>query len=426
MKFRYHGQFCGPGWSDGQYKADAAGFSTPTSYFDACCKDHDRELAESPEDRYQADVNFAKCSLSTGRVAEAALVMAYGHLAPTTKMVTKKKLRQINNKAVMKPISAKKNDAMVAAPVAIATRRTGKAAAMTNLSDGVVRIKHRAFIKPISSFSTFTADKLSCNPGISGSFPWLSKLARKYEMYRFTSLKYSYRSVAATSTPGVIMLSFDYDAADDVPNTKSKQAMTIPNAESNSWTNVDLVVKPDSNWRFVRPGVLGANLDVKTYDFGNLIYSSVYGSGIVTGELYVEYTVELKRPSEGATDSGSQRFNSTNFSSPFSLPVLPSGFIPFEYGSVNTLSFITSGEWLFTISATGTGLTSAPTTPLITTSGSGAVAFVFSIVSATAAVTTVKVRAESGDTLSLSLAGAGTTLNAVFVRVSVIDYDTFS
>lgn len=427
MKFKYHGQFCGPGWSDGQYKADAAGFSTPTSYFDACCKDHDRELAESTENRYQADVNFAKCAISTGRIDEGIATWWYGLLAPTTKMVNKsKKTVKTNNKTpIMKPISSKKNDSMIAAPVAIATRRTGKSATMTNLADGIVRIKHRAFIKPVTSFSSYTAEKLSCNPGLSGPFPWLSKLARKYDMYRFTALKYSYRSVAATSTPGVVMMSFDYDAADSTPNTKAKQAMTIPNAESNSWTNVDLVVKPDSTWRFVRPGILGSNLDVKTYDFGNLIYSSVYGSGIVTGELYVEYTVELKRPSEGATDSGSQRYNGTNFSTPFASPATPSGFLPYEILTNNQLSFITSGEWVFVITCTGTTLTVAPSTPTISTSGSGVVANVFSIVSATAAVTVCRVRAENNDVLSISSAGAGASLNGFFVRVGVIDYDTY-
>lgn len=430
MKFRYHGQFCGPGWSDGQYKADAAGFSTPISYFDACCKDHDRELAEGTKTRYQADVDFAKCALSAGRVDEAVAVYYYGLLARETKMTkNKSKKQQPKSKAlavIPRPprLRSGANDSMLAAPVSIATRRTGMSASVTNLSDGIVRIKHRAFIKPITSFSSFTAEKLSCNPGLSGSFPWLSKLARKYDMYRFVNLKYSYRSVTATSTPGVVMLSFDYDAADGAPTTKSKQAQTIPNAESNSWTNVDLVVKTDSAWRFSRPGILAANLDVKTYDMGSLFYSSVYGTGVVTGELYVEYTVELKRPSDGVLDSGSQRFNTTNFAQPLGSPATPSGFLPYEVLTVNQLGFITSGEWTFMITATGTTMTTAPSVPTISTSGSGVVSNIFSIVSATATVTFCRVRAENGDVLSISSAGAGATVNAVFLRISVADFDT--
>lgn len=432
MRFRYHGQFCGPGWSDGQYKADAAGFSTPISYFDACCKDHDRELDEGSKTRHQADVDFAKCAISAGRIDEAVAVYYYGLLAPETKMTkNKSKKQQSKSKALVvipKPPRMRQggNDSMLAAPVSIATRRTGMSASVANLSDGIVRIKHRAFIKPITSFSSFTAEKLSCNPGLSGSFPWLSKLARKYDMYRFLNLKYSYRSVTATSTPGVVMLSFDYDAADAAPTTKSKQAQTIPNAESNSWTNVDLVVKTDSSWRFTRPGVLSSNLDVKTYDMGNLFYSSVYGTGVVTGELYVEYTVELKRPSDGVPDSGSQRFNTTNFSQPLASPSAPLGFLPYEVLTVNQVSFITSGEWTFTITATGTGMTTAPSVPTISTSGSGVVSNIFSIVSATATVTFCRVRAENGDVLSFSSAGAGATIFSYFLRISVADYDTMS
>lgn len=432
MKFKYHGQFCGPGWSDGQYKADAAGFSTPISYFDACCKDHDRELAESPETRYQADVNFAKCALSAGRIDEAIAVYYYGLLAPKTKMTkSKAKKQQSKSKAIVavsKPPRFRLggNDTMVAAPVSVATRRTGKSASVSNLSDGIVRIKHRAFIKPITSYSSFTADKLSCNPGLSGSFPWLSKLARKYDMYRLVNLKYSYRSVTATSTPGVVMLSFDYDAADEAPTTKSKQAQTIPNAESNSWTNVDLTVRTDSVWRFIRPGILPANLDVKTYDLGNLFYSSVYGTGVVTGELYVEYTVELKRPSDGVLDTGFQRFNTTNFVSPFSGAQTPSGFLPYEVTNTSQLTFVTSGEWTFAITTTGTTLTAAPATPTISTSGSGAVSNIFSIVNAASTINYCRVRAENGDVLSFTNVGAGSALISVFIRVSIADYDTMS
>jgi hypothetical protein len=221
------------------------------------------------------------------------------------------------------------------------------------------------------------------------------------------------------------MLSFDYDAADDAPTTKSKQAQTIPNAESNSWNNVDLVVKTDNTWRFVRPGILANNLDVKTYDLGSLFYSSVYGTGVVTGELYVEYTIELKRPSDGVIDSGSQRYNTTAFSTPFASALSPSGYLPYTVTTNNQLTFLTSGEYVFTISATGTGLTTAPSTPTISTSGSGQVANVFSIVNATATVTTCRVRAENGDILSISSAGAGASLISMFIRVSVADYDTF-
>jgi hypothetical protein len=423
MKFRYHGQFCGPGWSDGQYKADAAGFSTPTSYFDACCKDHDRELDESPETRYQADVNFAKCATSTGRLFEAAAVLGYGSLAQITNMTKKSKTKPRLRGSIPKP--ATKNDTLTAAPVSIATRRTGKAAAITTLSDGVVRLKHRSFVTPVTSNSAYTANVLPCNPGMSGSFPWLSKLARRYDMYRFVALKYSYRSVTATSSSGVVMLSFDYDAADDAPTTKAKQAMTIPNAESNCWTSIDLAVKPDPTWRFTRPGVLAATLDIKTYDLGNLVYSSVYGTVVVTGELYVEYTVELKKPSDGTLDSGSQRFNTTSFATPFASAQTASGYSPYTVLSNTQLQFVSSGEWCFVITTSGTTPSAAVPNPTIATTGSGQVASLFNIVGPTSTVNVLRIRAEVNDIITFASAGAGAAISSLFVRVSVIDYDVY-
>jgi hypothetical protein len=441
---RYHGNYCGPWWSAGKIQASVNDPTVePIDEFDNSCRIHDAAYADGA-DLYDADSEFVTDNMLKGpkRTLAALAVGAQLAIRQTRNVfytkkqnMTKQRLRT-NNKT--NPSSGKKtnkspnlrgansgNDSMVAAPVSIATRRTGMSASVTNLNDGIVRIRHRAFVKPITSFLSYTAEKLSCNPGLSGSFPWLGQLARKYDMYRFTSLKYSYRSVTATSTPGVVMLSFDYDAADDAPTTKSKQAQTIPNAESNSWNNVDLVVKTDNTWRFVRPGILANNLDVKTYDLGSLFYSSVYGTGVVTGELYVEYTIELKRPSDGVIDSGSQRYNTTAFSTPFASALSPSGYLPYTVTTNNQLTFLTSGEYVFTISATGTGLTTAPSTPTISTSGSGQVANVFSIVNATATVTTCRVRAENGDILSISGAGAGASLISMFIRVSVADYDTF-
>lgn len=435
MNFRYHGSFCGPGWSDGQYKADAAGFATPVSYFDACCKDHDRAIGNG-DDRFTADLEFARCALRAGRVIESIAVPVYGLLAGKHKMVKNKNTPKPptfgKQKVLMiAPPTNKKNanngnDSKIAAPVSIATKRTSKSAKVVNGPDGSIRVSHRAFIAPLGCQTNFTAIKIPCNPGLSGSFPWLSKLARKYDMYRVVSLKYMYRSVTATSTPGVIMFSFDYDAADELPTSKAKQAQTVPCVETNCWATMDLPVKCDGTWRYVRPGALSPNLDVKTYDLGNLVISSIYGTGVVTGEIYVEYTVELKKPSDGTDDSSTQVFSTTNFVTPFANPSTLTGYSPVIPDSTTpntTLQFVTSGDWVFIYQSTGTGLTSSPGIPTIATSGSGSVVSLIGNFGTTVGIRICKVRAEYGDRLTLASAGNGTTLTSANVRFCPADFD---
>jgi hypothetical protein len=175
---------------------------------------------------------------------------------------------------------------------------------MVTKPDGTVEISHRTFLQPVDNELDFSTVGFPCNPGMSGSFPWLSKIARRYEEYRFKRLRYEFRSVASSATPGVVMMSFDYDAADAAPATKSEQAQTIPNSECNVWMNNDLSVPTSSQFRYVRAGTLAANLDVKTYDMGNLWLSTSYGNNVVGGELYVEYTVELRKPTAGIDVGG--------------------------------------------------------------------------------------------------------------------------
>lgn len=437
MNFKYHGFYCGPGWSDGQYKDDAAGYATPIDNFDFCCKNHDRELAESPEDRYQADVNFAKCAISAGRVDEAVATMYYGRLAPTIKTMVKKlrgsvtkanknqvALRngQNNSKAlvVYKAPKVNVNDSKKMAPVSIATLRTGSAAQMRMTGDGSIRVKHRSFIKPVTCTSAFAVEAVAVNPGLQGSFPWVAKMARKYDLYRFVNLKYIYRSVAATSSSGVVMMSFDFDAADEPPASKSRQAQTIPNVETNAWSSLDLNVKSDGKWRFVRPGNLPANLDIKTYDLGTLFISGLYGPGTVTGELYVEYTVEFKKPSEGTEDAGTMRNIISAFNAPFSATPTFSGYFPAKYNNPNRIEFTSGGEWILAVSTIGTGITTSPSG--VTFLNGGAITTLSVGLGATTMTVVYKIRCELGDILQFNTAGSGTTVTDFILRAAPIDF----
>lgn len=432
---KYHGNYCGQWWSAGKEQASVYEPSVlPIDDFDRMCMEHDKRYATNG-DLFEADKRFiASAYAHNDKANVAALIMTpqliYRGMSRivdyTMSKSTKKQLRSrpMTSTAPKNPKQQQQNDAVRVAPVAFATTRTSTAPRMQNLNNGIVRLSHRAFIQPITSSGNYSATKVACNPGLAGSFPWLSSLARKYDMYRFVRLKYSYRSVAPTSTSGVVMLSFDYDAADDTPNSKAKQAQTVPCTESNCWTSLDLPVQMDSNWKYVRPGNLAGNLDIKTYDAGNLIYSTQYGSGIVTGELYVEYTVELKKPSDGVLDTGGLTCNTSSFAAPFNTIVGSTGFIPVTRISTTALQFLSSGEYCISVTTVGTGLSAAAATPTIATSGSGAVAVLTLAHSSTVGSALHKVRAEVGDVLTYANAGAGATITSTITRFTIADYDT--
>jgi hypothetical protein len=53
-----------------------------------------------------------------------------------------------------------------------------------------------------------------CNPSDPESFPWLNRIASRFEKYQFRSLKYEWRSAEALTQGGTIIMAFDFDPSD--------------------------------------------------------------------------------------------------------------------------------------------------------------------------------------------------------------------
>jgi hypothetical protein len=103
-----------------------------------------------------------------------------------------------------------------------------------NSTNGV-RIQHREYLRDVSSSSSFTLTNFFINPGLSESFPWLSRIAANFEQYKFHGLIYEFRSTSAdalnsTNTAlGTVIMGTDYNPAS--PNFISK-----PQMEQSEWT----------------------------------------------------------------------------------------------------------------------------------------------------------------------------------------------
>jgi len=424
-----YGNFCGPYWSDGRFQPSVEPTVEAIDELDDTCRQHDRSYARG-EDLQAADFKFFKQNFGNGLLATAmAIPVGIQGALRTSDKPTKLSTKQSNtmtkkNLRGSKPVTRTGDDTKRMAPVSIATKRVGIAPRITNKPSGTIEVSHRSFLAPVDCSAAFTVEQFYANPGLPGTFPWLAKLARRYEEYRFKRLRFEYRSVCSTGTNGVIMMSFDYDAADGPPMSKAAQAQSIPNSEINAWSGNDLAIPCDSPWKYVRAGDLPPNLDIKTYDLGVMNLSSLYGNGTITGELYVEYTVELRKPTDGPTTSGRVEYGTGTFTAPFTTQTAIGGFLPFRVTSSNELLFTQPGEFVITVTTTGTGFTASPQTPAMISVSGGVVTSLFGTASSNIGSRGFKVRANIGDTLVFSNVGVGTTLTSTILRASSADYDS--
>lgn len=167
------------------------------------------------------------------------------------------------------------------------------------------RVVHRELVTSISGGGTsaFTvAATLILNPGINATFQWLSSLATNWEMYRFNSLRVRYLTRCGTGTAGSVLLAPDYDAADPAPSTEQVASSFLGTVEDSPWKDLTLNLRPAEMHalgpkKFVRSVALAANLDIKTYDAGNVFICTVdSGAAAGWGKIWIEYDVTFYSP----------------------------------------------------------------------------------------------------------------------------------
>ncbi len=198
----------------------------------------------------------------------------------------------------------KKGKKQSSAPVSRQSIMTTQKPTMTSSmsSDGSIRVRHREFLANVLGSVNFTATQYGINPGLPVTVPWLSTLAQNYESYQFRRLAFEFETMKSTSTDGRISMAIDYDAADDPPTTKG-DLMSYQGAVAGAvWQEVCCTgdskdLRKFGTKRYIRTGPLGANLDIKTYDVGNLfIATDGCADASAIGELYVVYDIDLQTP----------------------------------------------------------------------------------------------------------------------------------
>lgn len=177
---------------------------------------------------------------------------------------------------------------------------------------GAVTVSRREYIKDVfASGQSFSVESFPINPGLEDCFPWLSQVAANYEEYDLEQCVFTYRSTVTdigSSTNGqcgTIMMATNYNAG--AAPFDDKISMQAYDGSMSTKTTSDMLhgVECDDSKRsgadahYVRSGPVPVGQDVKSYDHAlfQIAQANVpYAAGTALGELWVCYTVVLRKP----------------------------------------------------------------------------------------------------------------------------------
>jgi hypothetical protein len=180
-------------------------------------------------------------------------------------------------------------------------------------------VKHREFIRNVVTGSTPNAFIISMplviNPGINTSFPWLSGVASNFIQWKanyinvhYVSLSGEFGGAAGSTALGSVNMAVQYNS--DIGSYRDKQSMLQEEHAVSGVPSRDLMLKvkctPEAvlKKQYIRNNAIGQkSVDLLMYDLGS-IYIAVDGcptANTTLGELYIEYEIELFKPSASIT-----------------------------------------------------------------------------------------------------------------------------
>lgn len=193
-------------------------------------------------------------------------------------------------------------------------QNTFQAPSFTPVSDtGAILMSNREYISNVYGppSAGFSVQSYDLNPGIEASFPFLAQIASNYSEYSFVQLIFSFKSSVTdfqttTGVAGQVLTATQYNT-DEEPFSDKQSMMVYHGANSSKSTgNMMSGVECDpaklagSHGKFVRYKSLPRGEDQKEYDLGRFSIATVDFpdklQNQAIGELWVSYTVVLRRP----------------------------------------------------------------------------------------------------------------------------------
>ncbi len=199
----------------------------------------------------------------------------------------------------------KNNNSKSLAPLAVSGRFGGK--------EETLKMTETERVAAVNvPYPAYAAQGYIVNPGLAGSFPWLSGHAALYDKYRFKRLRFRWVPIVSATSSGNIVMAFDHDPYDGLPSSSANMCSLSYYATASIWQEFQLDIPCDNVWRFCRSGPVGG--DVKTYDIGALYVSSEGTSFVgVSGYVQVDYEIEFINKNIVNGVGGGNSFNTAFF-----------------------------------------------------------------------------------------------------------------
>jgi len=180
---------------------------------------------------------------------------------------------------------------------------------MMHSNNQSITVRHKELIATISGSTAFTVQQaFTINPGLSGTFPWLSSIAQSYQEYDIKGMVYHYvptsgMAISGTNSAlGSVMIQTSYRSNDNAPVSKTQMMNEF-------WANEVVPSEPMAhpiecdpkenpfNVHYVRGANVPTGDNQLLYDVGVTYVATqgMQGTNQV-GDLWLTYEIEFKKP----------------------------------------------------------------------------------------------------------------------------------
>lgn len=182
----------------------------------------------------------------------------------------------------------------------------GQVPSMHTHNDSII-VHHREYIGDLYSTTTFSSVNVPLNPGLSSSFPWLSRIAVGFQEYQILGMVVEYVPELSEVASNELSLGFVTLAAQyrtDLPTYPSNAIALESQFATSGKPNLPLCLGIECDPRmssynkwFIRSSTTYVG-DVKTFDFVdlNILVGGMQTGSQIAGQIWVSYEIELLRP----------------------------------------------------------------------------------------------------------------------------------
>nr|WPR18616.1 MAG: capsid protein [Skomarfal virus 9] len=315
----------------------------------------------------------------------------------------------------------------------------GEAVPSFGVMGAETRVRHREYLQDIvvpATPTAFTNRSFTINPGNTTTFPWLSTIAGNYQQYKINGMIMEFKTLSSDITAGgalgSVILATNYNVldtafADKVHMENAQFSVSAKPSCSQIHTIECAPMESSTLVKYVRDASSSttASQDARLYDMGlfQLATAGLPGSaGAVLGELWISYDISLYKPEIVDFTGTSARIVNGGTTSTVSL----FGSAPVTTGTgirsvlTNTITFSKVGQFLLSLTVTGTGLVAptvgagTTTSSLVVNSSTGTAALIAEyLVNVTAIDQTLILDASGSTTVSSSVSRVAGYLNSL-------------